>query len=115
MPHDPDRIIVLMQVPTETEAAVIVACLEEQGVQAHVTGALTSGFRAEAPVSGDSDRHQSLLFKVTKLRHCLILSTIRIRSTREPEPRCEPPLTVPRADRSRSLLDSGKGKTPGVT
>lgn len=54
MSHDPDRSVVLIRVPTETEAAVIAAHLEEQGIRAHVTGALTSGFREEASRSGDA-------------------------------------------------------------
>ena len=49
MADDPNQPIVLTKVPTEAEAAMIVAALENQGVVAHATGALTSGFRTEVP------------------------------------------------------------------
>ncbi len=49
MADDPNQPVVLMWAPTETEAAIIVAALANHGVLAHATGALTSGFRAEAP------------------------------------------------------------------
>ena len=46
---DPNRPVVLTKVENETLAALIVAGLEERGVEAETTGALTSGFRAQAP------------------------------------------------------------------
>ncbi len=49
MSDDPNRVVVLTAAPTEAQGAMIVAALEAQGVQAQTTGALTSGFRAEAP------------------------------------------------------------------
>ena len=49
MPEDPDRPVVLTSVPGEAQAVMIVAALEERGVQARTQGELTSGFRAEAP------------------------------------------------------------------
>lgn len=49
MTDDPNRLVVVASVPTEEEAAVIVAALETRGVQAGFSGALTAGFRAEAP------------------------------------------------------------------
>ncbi len=49
MAEDPNRVVVLTTVPTEAEAATIVAALDGGGIQARITGELTSGFRAEAP------------------------------------------------------------------
>ena len=46
---DQNRPVVLTKVENETVAALIVAALEERGIDAETTGALTSGFRAEAP------------------------------------------------------------------
>lgn len=43
------RPAVLTMRATEAEAMLLVAALEEQGLEAMVTGELTSGFRAEAP------------------------------------------------------------------
>jgi len=41
----------LTTVPTEHEAAMIVALLAALGIKAHTTGDFTAGFRAEAPGS----------------------------------------------------------------
>ncbi len=49
MSDDPNRAVVLTAAPTETEAEIIAAALQAQGVQAQTTGALTSGLRAGAP------------------------------------------------------------------
>ena len=49
MADDPNQPVVLTTTPTEAEAAMIVAALENRGVVAHITGALTSGFRTEVP------------------------------------------------------------------
>ena len=49
MSADSKFLLELVSVPTEVEAAVIVAALERDGIQAVAAGALTSGFRAEAP------------------------------------------------------------------
>ena len=58
----------LISVPSEVEAAVIVAALEREGIKAVAAGALTSGFRAEAPGEvqvlvkrSDADRAQQTL------------------------------------------------------
>ena len=40
---------VLTEVPTEIEAATIVAALAARGVKADMTGGFTAGFRTEAP------------------------------------------------------------------
>jgi len=40
---------VLISLPTEYEAVLMVQALEARGIQAYADGALTSGFRAEAP------------------------------------------------------------------
>ena len=49
MSDDPGRPVVLTSVPSEAQAAMIVAALEREGIKAHAQGSLTSGFRAEAP------------------------------------------------------------------
>lgn len=46
---DTNEPVVLTTVPTEAEAAMIAAKLEDRGIDSHTTGALTSGLRAEAP------------------------------------------------------------------
>lgn len=45
----PDDSEVLLSVPTEMEAAIIVNVLAEHGVRAVAVGGYTSGFQAEAP------------------------------------------------------------------
>ena len=49
MPDDPNRPVVLTSVPSEAQAVMIVAALDEQDIPAQVQGALTSAFRAEVP------------------------------------------------------------------
>jgi hypothetical protein len=49
MAEDPNRPVVLTTVPTEVQAALIVAALCEQGIEAQTIGELTSAFRAEVP------------------------------------------------------------------
>jgi hypothetical protein len=49
MTTDPNNPEVLVSVPSDVEAAAIVAALAERGVQASATGGYTAGFRAEAP------------------------------------------------------------------
>ncbi len=44
-----ERLVLLESTPTEMEAGIIVAALEEAGIQATMTGAHTAGFCAEAP------------------------------------------------------------------
>lgn len=39
----------LTEVRSDTEAAIIVAALEQHGIEAHLTGEYTACFRAEAP------------------------------------------------------------------
>ncbi len=46
---DPDSPARLTTVPTEAEAAMIVAALDAHGIEAQTSGQLTSGWRAEAP------------------------------------------------------------------
>ncbi len=43
------HLITLTSVPTETDAAPIVATLTEHGISASMTGGFTAGFIAEAP------------------------------------------------------------------
>ena len=52
MNSNPDRTSVLLIAPTELEASLIVAGLDERGVTAVALGGLTSEFRAEAPGAG---------------------------------------------------------------
>lgn len=49
MTADPDAPEVVVAVPTDIEAATIVAALAARGVEASTTGGYTAGFRAEAP------------------------------------------------------------------
>ena len=73
MSDDPNRVVVLTTAPTESQGAMIVAALEAEGVQAQMTGALTSGFRAEVPGGvqvivryGDLGQAQSVLQAIEK-------------------------------------------------
>jgi nitrogen regulatory protein PII-like uncharacterized protein len=43
------RLVLVDSTSTEMEAGVIVAALEQAGIQATLTGTYTAGFRAEAP------------------------------------------------------------------
>ncbi len=63
-----DEPVILASYANEAEAAVVVAALESRGIEAQTTGALTSGFRAEAPGgvqvlvrSGDVERAREVL------------------------------------------------------
>lgn len=49
MTEDPNRAEVLVNVATEAQASLIVALLDEHGIEAHATGGFTSGFRAGMP------------------------------------------------------------------
>jgi hypothetical protein len=49
MPDDHADIEVLTVVATEWEAELLVSALKDEGIAAEASGALTSGFRAEAP------------------------------------------------------------------
>jgi hypothetical protein len=49
MTDDPNQPVVLATLPTDVQAALIVAALRERGIEARSVGELTSGFRAEAP------------------------------------------------------------------
>jgi hypothetical protein len=51
MAHDPVHIKPLTSTALEMDAGIIVAALEENGIQATLSGAATAGFRAEAPGS----------------------------------------------------------------
>lgn len=57
------EVVVLVSVPTEVEAVLLVQTLEANGITAQVTGALTSGFRAEAPGQVQVLVHQENLSK----------------------------------------------------
>jgi hypothetical protein len=49
MASDPSQPVVLSTHTTEFQAATLARALEARGIQARVVGALTTGFRAEAP------------------------------------------------------------------
>jgi hypothetical protein len=49
MPERPEHLARLTSRPTEMEAGIVVATLNENGIRAIATGAATAGFRAEAP------------------------------------------------------------------
>lgn len=49
MPEHPEPTELLTSRPTEMEASIIVAALEEEGIRARMSGQFTAGFRAEAP------------------------------------------------------------------
>lgn len=49
MPDDPNQPTLLTVVPTEPQAVMIVAGLEDENIPAWIMGALTSGFRAATP------------------------------------------------------------------
>lgn len=44
-----ERPILLAEFPTEALAAIFVATLSEEGIEAVTTGGMTAGFRTEAP------------------------------------------------------------------
>ncbi len=44
-----EKTAVLVSMPSEAEAALLVQALRSRGIPAEAVGALTSGFRAEAP------------------------------------------------------------------
>ncbi|QQE12313.1 DUF2007 domain-containing protein [Planctomycetota bacterium] len=44
-----EETVILIQLQTEIEAAMLVDALNEQGIQAVASGGISSGFRTEAP------------------------------------------------------------------
>jgi len=46
---DPEALAILIRVPSEIEAAPLIAALEMDGIPATMTGGFTAGFIAEAP------------------------------------------------------------------
>ena len=49
MTDQPDHLALLTSTPTEMEASIIIAALEENAIRATMSGEYTAGFRAEAP------------------------------------------------------------------
>lgn len=49
MPEEPSTLELLVRVPTEAEANLIVQLLADRGISARAVGGFTSGFQAEAP------------------------------------------------------------------
>jgi hypothetical protein len=47
--HPNEHVALLTSAPTEMEAGIIVAALEDRGIKATMSGVYTAGFRAEAP------------------------------------------------------------------
>ena len=71
MSEDSEDLLVLISVPTEIEAAAIVAALAQDDIRAVATGGLTSGFKAEAPgevqvlvKQADAERAQQTLLEI---------------------------------------------------
>lgn len=67
-PKDPAEPVVVATPATEVEAAIMRGALEGEGIQSWIIGALTSGFRAEAPGrarlvvrAADADRARAVL------------------------------------------------------
>lgn len=46
--HD-EKLVTVAERATETAASILVAVLEDEGIEAVATGGFTAGFRAEAP------------------------------------------------------------------
>jgi hypothetical protein len=60
--------VVLVSLPSEPQAAILVAALEGEGIRAEMSGVLTSGFRADVPgnvtvlvMPDDLERAQAIL------------------------------------------------------
>lgn len=60
--------VVLVSMPSEPQAAILVAALEGEGIRAEMWGVLTSGFRADVPgdvkvlvLSEDLQKAQAIL------------------------------------------------------
>ncbi len=73
MTNDPNNPEILIAVPSDIEAATIVAALAARGITASTTGGYTAGFRAEAPGDvnvivrrEDLDRAQQALVEIKK-------------------------------------------------
>lgn len=49
MSNDPNAAVILVTLNTEVEAQLLVGQLEAEDIEAQSSGALTAGFRAEAP------------------------------------------------------------------
>lgn len=49
MSDNTEHLVLLASVPTEIQASIITASLEEAGIRAMATGGFTAGFIAEAP------------------------------------------------------------------
>ena len=67
--------VTLTTAANESEAAMIVAALDEAGIEAHAVGGLTSGLRAEAPGEvqilvhqNDLERGKTLLREIEERR-----------------------------------------------
>lgn len=45
----PDELVVLISVPTEMKASILLGVLKDAGIRATMIGEYTAGFRAEAP------------------------------------------------------------------
>jgi hypothetical protein len=67
MQADREKTAVLVSMPSEVEAALLVQALESRGIAAQATGTLTSGFRAEAPGQVKILVHQEDLSKAYEI------------------------------------------------
>ena len=80
-----EHISQLASVPTELEASLIVAALQDEGLDASMTGIYTAGFRAEAPGQvqvqvADSDlaRAKSVMEDMTRDRDAIDWSQVDV-------------------------------------
>lgn len=98
MTAQPAHIARLTSRPTELEAGIVVATLEENGIRATATGAATAGFRAEAPgwvhvlvAEEDLPRAEALLQEIDQDHDAVDWSQVDVGEPEEPDM----PTTVP--------------------
>ena len=92
------RLVLVDSTPTEMGAGVIVAALEQEGIQATMTGTYTAGFRAEAPgwvkilvAEEDLPRAQRVLHDVRQDRAEIDWSQVDVGEATREEPSSESP------------------------
>ena len=88
-----ENITPLTSVPSELEASLIVAALEDEGLDASMTGIYTAGFRAEAPGQvqvhvADSDlaRAKSVLSEIEHDRDSIDWSQVDVGEAEDSQP-----------------------------
>ncbi len=85
MSEDSEDLLILISVPTEIEAAAIVAALAQDDIRAVATGGLTSGFKAEAPGEvqvlvkrADAERAQQTLQEIRSAKNPIDWSQVDV-------------------------------------